>query len=173
MGFEDENFQISPRAIDINDTRSLRAVHLVRDALRNMGKIVAASRVTILGASYREDVGDTRCSGSELIVRKIAEMGGDIRVHDPYVDHWWEFESQDTYPAVGASLSRFIRNQGLLKGLRIEKDIAAALKGADAVAAVIGSPVAADPRLEPPGVRSRFQGLRMGPSVQLRLGLRP
>jgi len=173
MGFEDENFQISPRAIDINDTRSLRAVHLVRDALRNMGKIVAASRVTILGASYREDVGDTRCSGSELIVRKIAEMGGDIRVHDPYVDHWWEFESQDTYPAVGASLSRFFRNQEPLKGLRIEKDLAAALKGADAVAAVNGSPVAADPRLEPPGVRSRFQGLRMGPSVQLRLGLRP
>jgi len=133
MGFEDENFQITPKAIDINDTRSLRAVHLVRDSLRNMGKIVAASRVTILGASYREDVGDTRYSGSELIVRKLAEMGGDIRVHDPYVEHWWEFESQDTYPAVGASLSRFFRNQDTLKDLRIEKDLTAALRRADAV----------------------------------------
>ncbi|MEN6472525.1 MAG: nucleotide sugar dehydrogenase [Syntrophaceae bacterium] len=133
MGFEDENFHITPKAIDINDTRSLRAVHLVRDSLRNMGKIVAASRVTLLGASYREDVGDTRYSGSEIIVRKIAEMGGNIRVHDPYVDHWWEFESQDTYPAVGASLSRFFRNQETLKDLRIEKDLAAALNGADAV----------------------------------------
>jgi len=133
MGFEDENFHITPKAIDINDTRSLRAVHLVRDALRNMGKIVAASRVTLLGASYREDVGDTRYSGSELIVRKIAEMGGSIRVHDPYVEHWWEFESQDTYPAVGASLSRFFRNQEALKDLRIEKDLAAALQSADAV----------------------------------------
>ena len=133
MGFEDENFQITPKAIDINDTRSLRAVHLVRDCLRNMGKIVAASRVTVLGASYREDVGDTRYSGSEIIVRKIAEMGGDIRVHDPYVDHWWEFESQDTYPAVGASLSRFFRNQETLKDLRIEKDLAVALQGVDAV----------------------------------------
>jgi UDP-N-acetyl-D-glucosamine dehydrogenase len=98
-----------------------------------MGKIVAASTITILGASYREDVGDTRYSGSELIVRKIAEMGGNIRVHDPYVEHWWEFETQGTYPAVGASWARFFRNQDILKELRVNKDFASALKGADAV----------------------------------------
>ena len=133
MGFEDENFKITPEAININDTRALRAVHLVRDALRNMGKIVAASTITVLGASYREDVGDTRYSGSELIVRKIAEMGGNVRVHDPYVEHWWEFEAQDTYPAVGASWSRFFRNQDGLKDLRVNKNLKTTLKGADAV----------------------------------------
>ncbi len=133
MGFAEENFKITPEAIDINDTRALRAVHLIRDALRNMGKVVAASTITLLGASYREDVGDTRYSGSELIVRKIAEMGGDIRVHDPYVDHWWELESQDAYPAVGASLSRFFRNQETLKDLKVDKDLASTLKGADAM----------------------------------------
>jgi len=57
----------------------------------------------ILGAAYREDVGDTRYSGSEIVIRKLAEMGAEIRVHDPYVEHWWEFEQQDTYPAVGQS----------------------------------------------------------------------
>ncbi len=133
MGFEDENFRITPDAININDTRALRAVHLVRDALRNMGKIVAASTITILGASYREDVGDTRYSGSELIVRKIVEMGGNIRVHDPYVEHWWEFESQDTYPGVGSSWARFFRNQEILKDLRVSKNLKSTLKGSDAV----------------------------------------
>jgi len=133
MGFEDDNFRITPDAININDTRALRAVHLVRDGLRNMGKIVAASTVTILGASYREDVGDTRYSGSELIVRKIAEMGGNIRVHDPYVEHWWEFESQDTYPGVGSSWARFFRNQDMLKDLRVSKNLKSTLKGSDAV----------------------------------------
>ena len=133
MGFEDDNFKITPVAININDTRALRAAQLVRDALRNMGKIVAASTVCVLGASYREDVGDTRYSGSEIIVRKITEMGGNIRVHDPYVEHWWEFESQDTYPSVGASWSRFFRNQESLKDLRIGKDLKASLKGTDAV----------------------------------------
>jgi UDP-N-acetyl-D-glucosamine dehydrogenase len=137
MGFEDDNFKITPEAININDTRALRAVHLVRDALRNMGKIVAASTVSVLGASYREDVGDTRYSGSELIVRKIAEMGGNIRVHDPYVEHWWEFEAQDTYPSVGGSWSRFFRNQEGLKDLRIIKDLKTSLKGTDAVVLVV------------------------------------
>jgi UDP-N-acetyl-D-glucosamine dehydrogenase len=133
MGFEDDNFKITPEAININDTRALRAVHLVRDSLRNMGKVVAASTVLVLGASYREDVGDTRYSGSELIVRKIAEMGGNVRVHDPYVEHWWEFEAQDTYPSGGASWSRFFRNQESLKDLRISKDLKTSLKGTDAV----------------------------------------
>lgn len=133
MGFEDNNFKITPVAININDTRALHAVQLIRDALRNMGKIVAASVVTVLGASYREDVGDTRYSGSELIVRKLAEMGADVRVHDPYVEHWWEFEAQDTYPAVGASWARFFRNQEGLKHLHLNNDLEGAIKGADAV----------------------------------------
>jgi len=133
MGFEDDIFKITPLAIDINDTRALHVARLVRDALRNMGKIVAASKVALLGASYREDVGDTRYSGSELIVRKLAEMGGEVVVHDPYVQHWWEFERQHSYPAPGASWARFFRNQEKLTELRVLKDVAEALQEADAL----------------------------------------
>jgi nucleotide sugar dehydrogenase len=133
MGFDDDIFKITPLAIDINDTRSLHAAELVRDALRNMGKIVAASKIVVLGASYREDVGDTRYSGSEALVRKLTEMGAEIGVHDPYVKHWWELEKQESYPAPGHSWSRFFRNQEGLTELRIEPDIETALKGADAV----------------------------------------
>ena len=133
MGFDDDIFKITPVAIDINDTRSLHVAELVRDALRNMSKIVAASKVTILGASYREDVGDTRYSGSEIIVRKLTEMGAEVEVHDPYVKHWWEFEKQETYPAPGHSWARFFRNQEKLTELRIHEDIPGALKDADAV----------------------------------------
>ncbi len=133
MGFEDDIFQITPLAIDINDTRALHAARLVRDALRNMGKIVAASKIALLGASYREDVGDTRYSGSELIVRKLTEMGADVLVHDPYIAHWWEFEKQDSYPAPGHSRARFFRNQEKLGDLRIERTLPEALQGADAL----------------------------------------
>jgi nucleotide sugar dehydrogenase len=133
MGFEDDVFKITPAAIDINDTRSLRVPQLVRDALRNMGKIVAASKVVLLGASYREDVGDTRYSGSEIIVRKLAEMGAEVAVSDPYVKRWWEFEKQDRYPAPGHSMSRFFRNQDKLDELRIETDVSKILPYADAV----------------------------------------
>jgi UDP-N-acetyl-D-glucosamine dehydrogenase len=133
MGFDDDIFKITPLAIDINDTRALHAAELIRDALRNMGKIVAASKITVLGASYREDVGDTRYSGSEILVRKLTEMGAEIAVHDPYVKHWWEMEKQDTYPAPGHSRAKFFRNQEKLSELRVEKKLAKVLKGSDAV----------------------------------------
>jgi nucleotide sugar dehydrogenase len=133
MGFEDDIFKITPMAIDINDTRPLHAVQLVRDALRNMGKIVAACRIAVLGVSYREDVGDTRYSGSEILVRKLTEMGADVVVHDPYVKHWWEFEKQESYPAPGHSRARFFRNQEKLAELRVNKDISETLGRADAV----------------------------------------
>ena len=133
LGFESDIFKITSEAININDTRALRAAQLVRDALRNMGYIVASSDVTILGASYREDVGDTRYSGSEIIVRKLTEMGAEVKAHDPYVQHWWELENQDTYPAVGASWSRFFRNQEHLNDFRMTPNMADALSGADAV----------------------------------------
>ena len=133
LGFEDKIFKITPQAIDINDTRALHVTQLVRDALRNMGRIVAASKTTLLGASYREDVGDTRYSGSELIVRKLTEMGGEVTIHDPYLKHWWELEKQDTYPAPGHSWARFFRNQESLTETRIRHELKDALAGTDAV----------------------------------------
>jgi nucleotide sugar dehydrogenase len=133
LGFEDQDtlFKITPTAIDVNDTRGLHAAELVRDALRNMGRYIAGARVLLAGASYREDVGDTRYSGSELVVRKLTEMGAEIRVHDPYVDHWYELESQDTYPAPGHSWKRFFRSQEELVNVRVEKDLKACLKGSE------------------------------------------
>jgi UDP-N-acetyl-D-glucosamine dehydrogenase len=133
MGFDDDIFKITPMSIDINDTRSLRAAQMVRDSLRNMSKIVPNSKIVVLGASYREDVGDTRYSGSEIIMRKLTEMGGDVHIHDPYVAHWWELEKQDTYPSSTHSMSRFFRNQENLKNTIVHKSIAEAIKDADAV----------------------------------------
>ena len=133
FGWEDQIFKITPLAIDINDTRSLHAPQLVRDALRNMGKPLAASEILLLGAAYREDVGDTRYSGSEIMVRKLTEMGANVRVHDPYLDHWWELEAQDTYPQPGYSAARFFHRQETLKDLRLEKNLAVAMKGVDAI----------------------------------------
>lgn len=133
LGFEDDIFKITPLAININDTRGLHVGQLTRDALRNMGRQIAASDVLVLGAAYREDVGDTRYSGSEIVIRKLAEMGAEIRVHDPYVEHWWEFEQQDTYPGVGQSKAKFFRNQEKLKEIHIEQDLNKALEGAEAV----------------------------------------
>jgi UDP-N-acetyl-D-glucosamine dehydrogenase len=132
-GFEDDIFKITPLAIDVNDTRSLHVAQMTRDALRNMGRPLASAEILLLGASYREDVGDTRYSGSEVIVRRLTEMGAEMKVHDPYVKHWWELEKQDEYPSSTHSLKRFFRGQEKLKDLRVEQDLTKALNESDAV----------------------------------------
>lgn len=103
----------------------------MRDALRNMNVPIAGAEVLVCGASYREDVGDTRYSGSEVLVRRLSEMGAEIRVHDPYVDRWWEFEKQDEYPVRGKE--KYFRNQKKLKSLKVAKDLAKSLPGCDAL----------------------------------------
>jgi len=132
-GFEDDIFKITPLAINVNDTRALHVAQITRDALRNMSRPIAAADILVLGASYREDVGDTRYSGSELIVRKLTEMGAELKVHDPYLTHWWELEKQESYPKKGHSLARFFHNQEKLSHMKIETNMNRALKGADAV----------------------------------------
>jgi UDP-N-acetyl-D-glucosamine dehydrogenase len=135
LGFEDGDsvFKLTPTAIDVNDTRGLHVAELTRDALRNMGHYIAGADVLICGASYRQDVGDTRYSGSEMVVRKLTEMGAEMRVHDPYVAHWYELEVQDTYPSPGHSWKRFFRNQEELAAIRVQQDLKSALKDAEAV----------------------------------------
>ncbi len=149
LGFEDGDsvFKITPTAIDVNDTRGLHVAELARDALRNMGRYIAGADIVICGASYRQDVGDTRYSGSELVVRKLTEMGAEIRVHDPYVEHWYELEQQDVYPAPGHSWSRFFRNQDGLADIRMTDDLPSVLKGAEAV--ILAVPHAPYLKLDP------------------------
>jgi len=54
-----------------------RVGQLTRDALSNMERPIAAAGVScywIIGASYKEDVGDTRNSGSEIIIRTYTDI---------------------------------------------------------------------------------------------------
>ncbi|MCP4610949.1 MAG: GDP-mannose dehydrogenase [Planctomycetes bacterium] len=147
LGFDDDIFRISTAAIDINDTRGLHVATLTRDALRNMGRQVAGTSILLCGASYRQDVGDTRYSGSEIVVRKLTEMSAEIRVHDPYLEHWYEVEKQDTYPSPGHSLARFFRNQDDLVNIRVQSDLAASLAGVQAV--ILAVPHAPYKELDP------------------------
>ena len=152
LGFEDGDdvFKLTPTAIDINDTRGLHVAELTRDALRNLGRHIAGAEILLAGASYRQDVGDTRYSGSEIVVRKLTQMGAEMRVHDPYVDHWYELENQDDYPVKGLSWERFFRNQQDLTNIRVQKDLAAALNGVEAL--ILAVPHAPYLKLEPDDV---------------------
>jgi len=49
------------------------------------------------------------------------------------VDHWYELEKQDTYPAPGLSWARFFHHQERLADMRVSKDLAEAAKGVEAL----------------------------------------
>jgi len=131
LGGNRDIFALTPHAIDINDTRGFHVVDLVGEALHEVGGETAGSRVLILGCSYREDVGDTRYSPSELIVRKLHEKGAHVSVHDPYVKVWSEMRDQDQ--DYDHSLARHFRRQQELSMLDVQQDLPASLNGADAI----------------------------------------
>ena len=47
-------------------------------------------KILLLGISYRGDVGDTRFSPVELLVKLIKDSGAETNFHDPYIDFWQE-----------------------------------------------------------------------------------
>jgi len=131
LGSNRDIFALTPHAIDINDTRGFHVVDLVGEALHETGREIEGSRVLLLGCSYREDVGDTRYSPSELIARKAHEKGAYVSVHDPYVRVWNEMRHQDA--DYDHSLARHFRRQQELSMLEVQEDLPAALSGVHAV----------------------------------------
>jgi UDP-N-acetyl-D-glucosamine dehydrogenase len=66
----------------------VEAAHVVTkvgDALNLRGKALKGSRVLVLGAAYKADVGDTRESPAVDIIELLANKGAEVVYHDPYV----------------------------------------------------------------------------------------
>ena len=55
-----------------------------------MNGSIYGKKILVCGLSYRQDVGDTRYSPSEILVREIMTQGSDVICHDPYLNYWDE-----------------------------------------------------------------------------------
>jgi len=88
---QDLEFPFSRMAVRVNHDMPLNTVN--RLALL-MGGSIQQKRILVCGVSYRQDVGDTRYSPSETLVRGLAEQGAYITCHDPFVDYWDELEME-------------------------------------------------------------------------------
>ena len=69
----------------INQAMPYHCVDRIEQALNDAAKPVRGSRILILGASYKGGVGDTRESPALRIMEVLAERGGLVSYHDPYV----------------------------------------------------------------------------------------
>jgi UDP-N-acetyl-D-glucosamine dehydrogenase len=85
----EQAFPFSSLAVSTNRV----APHRVLERLSGlMGGELRGRRILLLGLSYREDIGDTRHSPSEVFYRAAKAKGAEVLVHDPLVQHWREQE---------------------------------------------------------------------------------
>ncbi len=102
-----EGVPFAVQAVDINDLMPFHTLDLIKEALSGN---IKGKKIHILGASYRQSVGDTRHSPSETLWKAIENEGGIPSVHDPLVETWPE-----------------------VPHARIEKDLLASLKDKDVI----------------------------------------
>ncbi len=77
--------RLIPTARAVNDGMPLHMVELTVDALAETGVDIAEAKVAVLGYAYLENSDDTRNSPSEVVVKRLRELGAEVVIHDPYV----------------------------------------------------------------------------------------
>jgi len=80
------DLEMSINGVSVNDQMPKFAF----DRLVQVFGDVSDKRVAFLGVSYRGDVGDTRFTPVEPLVKMVREAGAEIALHDPFVSYWEE-----------------------------------------------------------------------------------
>jgi UDP-N-acetyl-D-mannosaminuronic acid dehydrogenase len=77
--------RLIPAARDVNDGMPLHMIELLEQALAEAVVPLSKARIAVLGYAYLENSDDSRNSPSEVLVRRLRELGAEVRVHDPWV----------------------------------------------------------------------------------------
>ena len=77
--------RVIPAARAVNDSMPLRMVELLQKTLNAAGRKIEGARIAVLGYAYLEDSDDTRNSPSEILVRRLRELGAEVIIHDPWI----------------------------------------------------------------------------------------
>lgn len=88
-GREDLKFPFCTNAVKVNKQMPLVSLEKIQDYYS--GDIMD-KKILLLGISYRQDVGDTRYSPSEVFARAAIDAGAQVIGYDPLVKNWDECE---------------------------------------------------------------------------------
>ena len=83
------DFPFSTEAKIINDAMPNVTVQLLK---RHFNNSLTGKRVLLMGVSYRQDVGDTRYSPSEIFYKEMVHEGATVVANDPMLSYWDELE---------------------------------------------------------------------------------
>lgn len=82
-------FPFSQMAVHVNHDMPLHTVSRLKSLMNDS---INGKKLLICGVSYRQDVGDTRYSPSEILVNELVAQKANITCHDPYVTYWDELD---------------------------------------------------------------------------------
>jgi nucleotide sugar dehydrogenase len=88
-GLEEIEFPFSDLAIKVNNQMPLHTLSRLNILL---GGNSNKKSILVLGVSYRQNVGDTRYSPSETLVRVLEDNGAIVASYDPFVEYWSEMD---------------------------------------------------------------------------------
>ncbi len=88
FGRDDLEFPFSTMAVRYNKIMPLVSVSYLEKFLDGLED----KKILLLGVSYRQDVGDTRYSPSEIFAREILKKGARLTCEDPLVKYWPEMQ---------------------------------------------------------------------------------
>jgi UDP-N-acetyl-D-glucosamine dehydrogenase len=79
-------YRILEQAQDVNARMPAYVASRIADVLNDAGKPMKDSRVLVLGAAYKPDVGDLRESPAIRVMEMLKKRGAEVSFHDPYVE---------------------------------------------------------------------------------------
>lgn len=80
----------------INDYMPKHILRTTLQALKNTGKNIKKTKITILGTAYKAKVDDPRLSPSKPIIQKLLKLGAKVATYDPYCPENFNAEKAET-----------------------------------------------------------------------------
>ena len=89
LKLDGHEFPFSTTAVQVNGEMPVVTLKKLKN---HFGGNLKGQRILLLGVTYRQDVGDTRFSSSEVFFRQAKSYGAEISVYDPMIRYWEELE---------------------------------------------------------------------------------
>ncbi len=88
FGLQGHDFPYCSASVKINNKMPLVSLYKIKEELG----AIAGKKILLLGISYKQDVGDTRYSPSEIFVKEAIKQGAQVDCYDPMVSYWPEID---------------------------------------------------------------------------------
>ena len=90
LNIDGHKFPFSTQAVKINTEMPLITLNKLKQYFNND---LNGKKILLMGVTYRQDVGDTRFSPSEIFYNAAKAQGAEITAYDPMVDYWDEINT--------------------------------------------------------------------------------